>query len=189
MSKIIVSEFISLDGVIEGPGPDSSFIHAGWTMPYASTQFQEFKYTELMAADALLLGRVTYDGFAAAWPNITSAGEFGEKMNSMPKFVVSTSLEKPEWNNSTVISKDFVQEINSLKTKFQKDILVFGSATLASMLLENHLVDEYRLPIFPVILGQGRKLFTNTNHSKLTLLETKSFDSGITILRYEPIYT
>jgi dihydrofolate reductase len=182
--KIIVSEFMSLDGVMESPGPDGSgFAYEGWTMPYASETFMKFKQDELLQASALLLGRVTYDGFAAAWPKMKDTGDFGERMNSIPKYIVSGSTEKLEWENSKVIS---VEEIPKLKQEPGKDICVFGSSMLVRTLMERGLVDEYRLLVYPIVLGVGKHLFKEGVYSALTLTETKPLDKGVVLLRYEP---
>jgi dihydrofolate reductase len=188
MRKIIVSEFITLDGVMEAPGGEKSLgERSGWTMAYRSQEQGKFKYEELFAADALLLGRVTYEGFAAAWPTMTGMGEFGERMNSIPKFVVSTKLEKLEWNNSTLITGDIISEIKKLKEAPGKDLLVFGSAQLVQALMENDLVDEYRLMLYPVILGMGKHLFKNESSKHvLKLIESKDVSGGVIVLTYQP---
>lgn len=196
MRKIIVSEFVSLDGVIEGPGAMDSFQFAGWTMPYGNEEIMKFKYDELFAADALLLGRITYDGFAAAWPKITGAGDFGERMNSIPKFVVSKTADKLGWQNSTLIARDagrqnddngqdgIAQAITKLKDQPGKDILVFGSSQLIETLMRTGLIDEYRLLVYPVVLGAGKKLFKDGTNAKLKFIEMQSFSTGVVLLRY-----
>jgi dihydrofolate reductase len=188
MRKIIVSEFITVDGVMEAPGGEKSLgERSGWTFPYGSDEQMKFKHEELFAADAILLGRVTYDGFAAAWPNLTGMGDFGERMNSIPKFVVSKTAEKLEWNNSTLIKENVVEEITKLKQMPGKDILVFGSAELLQTLVQNDLVDEYRLMVFPVVLGIGKHLFKDGDKkAALKLIGTKIFASGVIVLTYEP---
>jgi dihydrofolate reductase len=179
-----MSEFVSLDGVMEGPGAMDDFEFAGWTMPYASAEIMKFKYDELFAADALLLGRVTYDGFADAWPKITEAGDFGERMNGIQKYVVSKSEQTLGWNNSKLINGSVVEEIANLKQQSGKDLLVAGSSVLVQTLLQHDLVDEYRLLVYPVVLGKGKRLFKEGSHAKLKLEEVKSFSSGVTLLRY-----
>src|SRR6266568_4165695 len=152
MRRIVVSKFISLDGVFQAPGPDGSgYKYEGWTMSYGNEEFMKFKTEELMAADAQLLGRITYEGFATAWPQ-RSGDAFSDKFNSMKKYVVSKTLKKADWNNSEIISKDFAKEIAKLKAKKGKDIIVYGSGQLASSLLQLHLVDEYRVLLYPVVL-------------------------------------
>lgn len=192
MRKIIVSQFITLDGIIEGPGPVDLFIHAGWTVPYTSKEISTYKAEELFAADALLLGRKTYDGFAAVWPLITEATAggitlpkgFAARMNNIQKFVVTTLHSKLAWNNSTAINENVVGEIIKLKKQEGKDILVFGSSKLVQTLVTNNLIDEYRLLVYPVVLGTGKKLFQDGNHISLQLGETKTFDKGVVLLVY-----
>jgi dihydrofolate reductase len=162
MGKLVVTEFISLDGVMEDPGGAEQFEHGGWTFKFdQGDEGGKFKFDELNASDAQLLGRVTYDGFAKAWPTMEGTGEFGEKMNSMPKFVVSSTLKNPEWNNTTVIDGDLAEEVGKLKQQFEGDILVAGSAQLVQSLLAQDLVDELRLMVFPIVLGEGKRLFAD----------------------------
>jgi dihydrofolate reductase len=184
MGRIVVTEFISLDGVIEDPGGAEDYEHGGWTFQFnAGPEFEKFKYEELQASDAQLLGRITYDGFAKAWPSIE--GEFGDKMNSMPKYVVSTTVEHPEWNNTTVIRGDIADEVRKLKEQYERDILIAGSARLVQSLIEQDLVDELRLMVFPILLGTGKRLFGDTSDVKrLQLAETKPLGDGVTILTY-----
>lgn len=180
MRKVVVSEFVSLDGVMEDPR---------WTFRFESDDRNQFKFDELAAADALLLGRVTYEGFAAAWPQMEEqTGEYGAWMNGYPKYVVSTTLEEPlEWNAS-LIGDDIAGEISALKQQPGKDILVFGSAALVNTLVEHDLVDEYRIMIFPVIVGSGKRLLGDGLDMKaLELKETKVFDSGVVVLTYRPM--
>jgi dihydrofolate reductase len=175
MGRVVVTEFISLDGVIESPGGGEGYKHDGWTFAFdTGDEGNQFKVDELMASDAQLLGRVTYEGFAAAWPTMEGTGEFGEKMNAMPKFVVSTTLKDPEWNNTTVLSGDLADEVGKLKQQFDGDILVAGSAQLVQSLLAGGLVDELRLMVFPVVLGAGKRLFASgADVTALQLLETR----------------
>src|SRR5215213_7694189 len=180
MRKVVVSEFVSLDGVIEDPR---------WTFRFMSEEREDFKFDELSASDALLLGRVTYEGFAAAWPRMTeSAGEYADMMNGYPKYVVSTTLEEPlEWNNSTLIKGNVAEEVSRLKQEPGKDILVFGSGVLVNALMRHDLIDEYRLMVFPVVLGSGKRLFGDGDDTKvLRLIETKTFGSGVAVLYYRP---
>jgi dihydrofolate reductase len=187
MGRIVVTEFISLDGVIEDPGGAEGFKYGGWTFEFSQgDEGQRFKLEETMAAEALLLGRVTYDGFAAAWPTMEGTGEFGEKMNGMPKYVVSSTLGEPEWSNSTVLRGDVVGEVSKLKERLDGVILVAGSAQLAQTLLEHDLVDELRLMVFPVALGTGKRLFGETSDRKpLRLADSRTVGDGVTILTYE----
>src|SRR6266851_2068396 len=153
MGKIVVSEFVCLDGVMEDPGGDGNFKHKGWTFKFNRGEAGEkFKVDETRDSEALLLGRVTYEGFAAAWPS--RDGEFADKFNSMPKYVVSSTLEKADWNNSTVLKGDVLQEVSKLKHRLDGNIVVHGSAQLVQTLLANDLVDELRLMVFPVVLGR-----------------------------------
>jgi dihydrofolate reductase len=147
----------------------------------------KFKLDEVMAADAMLLGRVTYEGFAAAWPGMTDEVGFADKMNSMPKYVVSTTLDEATWNNSTVVAENVAEAVGKLKAQPGQDILVAGSRTLAQTLIAEGLVDEYRLMVFPVVLGSGKRLFGETSQpSTLTLVDSQPLDSGTVILTYRP---
>jgi dihydrofolate reductase len=185
MRKVVVTEFVSLDGVMEDPGGAEGFEHGGWTIPYWGDDIGTFKQDELFASDALLLGRVTYEGFAAAWPSQTDEVGFADRMNGLPKYVVSTTLDKAEWNNSTIIKGDVAEEVARLKQQPGQDILVAGSAALARTLQQHGLVDEYRLLVYPVVLGSGKRLFGDAGAmTKLTLVEAKPFDSGVVALTY-----
>ena len=180
MRKLIVSEFVSLDGVIEEPR---------WTFQFESEDRDQFKFEELAASGALLLGRVTYEGFAAAWPQMEEqTGEYGAWMNGYPKHVVSTTLEEPlEWNNSSLISEDVAEKVSELKQQGGKDILIFGSGDLVNTLMRHDLIDEYRLMVFPVVVGGGKRLFDEGSGTKsLNLIGTQTFDSGAIVLTYEP---
>ena len=186
MGRIVVTEFVSLDGVMEAPGGGEDFKHAGWTFEInRGDEGEKFKVDETLASDALLLGRGTYEGFAAAWPS--REGEFADKFNTMPKYVVSSTLEKPAWNNSTVLKGDLAEEVEKLKQQHERDIVVHGSATLVQSLVEQDLVDELRLMVFPVVLGTGKRLFGETSDKKpLRLTDTKIVGDGVAILTYEP---
>jgi dihydrofolate reductase len=186
MRKVIVSEFVTLDGVMEDPGGAEKFERGGWAFQFdRGPEGDKFKLDEVMASDALLLGRITYQGFAAAWPSRT--GEFADKMNGMPKYVVSSTLEQAGWNNSTLIKSKVAEEVSRLKAMPGRDILVAGSTQLVHTLMQHDLVDEFRLMVFPVILGGGRRLFTDRSESyTLRLAETKPVGSGVLILIYHP---
>jgi dihydrofolate reductase len=186
MGKIVVTEFVSLDGVMEDPGGDGNFKHKGWTFKFNRGEAgDKFKVDETRDSEALLLGRVTYEGFAAAWPS--RDGEFADKFNSMPKYVVSSTLEKADWNNSTVLKGDVLQEVSKLKHSLDGNIVVHGSAQLVQTLLANDLVEELRLMVFPVVLGSGKRLFGATSDSKrMQLVESKTVGDGIAILIYKP---
>jgi dihydrofolate reductase len=186
MGRIVVTEFVSLDGVMEAPGGGEGFEHAGWTFEIdRGAEGDKFKLDEVMGAEAQLLGRVTYEGFAAAWP--TMEGPFADKFNGMPKYVVSSTLEDPEWNNSTVLAGDMADEVSGLRESVSGDILVAGSAQLVQGLIEHDLVDELRLMVFPVVLGKGKRLFGETSAKKsLELAESKIVGGGVAILIYKP---
>lgn len=185
MGRIVVTEFVSLDGVMEDPGGGEDFEHGGWTFEIErGEEGDTFKLDETLATEALLLGRVTFEGFAAAWPS--REGEFADKFNSMPKYVVSSTLEDPAWNNSTVLSGDLVEEVAELKQRVEGDIVVHGSAQLVQALVEHDLVDELRLMVFPVVLGKGKRLFGETSDKKrLRLASSKTVGDGVSILVYE----
>jgi dihydrofolate reductase len=186
MGRIVVTEFVSLDGVMEAPGGGEGFEHAGWTFEIArGAEGDKFKLEEAFDAEALLLGRVTYEGFAAAWPSME--GEFADKFNGMPKYVVSSTLEKPEWNNSTVLKGEVAEEVSKLRDSSDGDLVVHGSAQLAQTLIEHDLVDELRLMVFPVVLGKGKRLFAGTSAKKrLQLADSKIVGDGVAILIYKP---
>jgi len=187
MGKIVVTEFISLDGVIEAPGGGESFKHAGWSFKFSrGDEGDKFKLDETRSSEALLLGRVTYEGFAAAWPS--RDGEFADKFNSMPKYVVSSTLTKPTWNNSTVLKGDVADQVSKLKQKHDGNIVVHGSARLVQALLENDLIDELRLMVFPVVLGTGKRLFGETSDMKtLRLVDSKVVGDSVAIFTYKPV--
>ena len=185
MGRIVVTEYVSLDGVVEAPGGGEEFRHAGWTFEIErGEEGDQFKLDETLESEALLLGRVTYEGFAAAWP--TMEGEFADKFNGMPKYVVSSTLENPEWNNSTVLDGDVVEEVARLKQELDGDIVVHGSPQLVQTLLEHDLVDELRLMVYPVVLGTGKRLFgETTDKTTLRLADSKTVGAGVAILTYE----
>jgi len=187
VGRIIVTEFVSLDGVIEAPGGGEDYKHGGWTFEIdRGAEGNKFKLDETLDADALLLGRVTYEGFAAAWPS--REDEFADKFNTMPKYVVSSTLDKPDWNNSTVLDGDVAEEVAKLKQTQEGDIVVHGSAQLVQALIEHDLVDELRLMVFPVVLGSGKRLFGDTSDKKrLRLTDSKTVGDGVSILVYEPV--
>jgi dihydrofolate reductase len=185
MGRIIVTEFISLDGVMEAPGGGEDFKHGGWSFEIKrGEEGDQFKLDETRSTDALLLGRVTYEGFARAWPSRT--GEFADKFNNMPKYVVSATLKQPEWNNSTVLDGDVVEVVSKLREQLDGNIVVHGSARLVQTLLEHDLVDELRLMVFPVVLGSGKRLFGGTSDKlRLRLADSKVVGDGVAILVYE----
>jgi dihydrofolate reductase len=185
MGRIVVTEFVSLDNVMEDPGGSEDFKYGGWSFEIPrGDEGDKFKLDETMSAEALLLGRVTYEGFAEAWP--PRSGEFADKFNNMPKYVVSSTLEDPEWTNSTVLDGDLGEAVSKLKEQHDGDVVVHGSAQLAQELLERDLVDELRLMVFPVVLGSGKRLFGETSDKKpLRLADAKTVGQGVTILVYQ----
>ena len=188
MSELVVTEFVTLDGVMEAPGGEPGHPHSGWVLEFMGEEQQEFKLREVLEADAHLIGRVTYDSFAGAWPERT--GEFADKMNSMPKYVVTTTLDKLEWNNCTPIKGDVAEEVRKLKEQDGGPILVAGSRTLVHTLMEHGLIDEYRLMVFPVVLGSGKRLFPESpEKTTLELIDTKTFDTGVQVHTYRPAGT
>jgi dihydrofolate reductase len=185
VGKIVVTEFLSLDGVMEAPGGDNDFARGAWSFEIErGDEGDKFKLDEAMDAEALLLGRRTYDGFAASWPS--RDGEFADKFNNMPKYVVSSTLEDPEWTNSKVLSGELEEEVSRLREEQSGDIVVHGSAQLVQALIEKDLVDELRLMVYPVVLGTGKRLFGDTSDKKrLRLSDSKTVGDGVTILVYE----
>jgi len=213
--KLVVTEFVSLDGVYQAPGgPEEDtrggFKHGGWSLQFWGEEAMQYKSNELSATDAILIGRVTYEIFAGAWPTMVdddvvklikdgggdadslaaAAGDgnaFADKMNSLPKYVVSRTLKKVEWSNSTLIKGDLAEEIGKLKRQPGGDIVVHGSGDLAQSLMAEGLVDEYRLMVFPTVLGSGFRLFGTADETKhLRLVDTKPFKTGVVVLTYEP---
>jgi dihydrofolate reductase len=183
MGKLVVSEFVTLDGVFEDPGGAEGAESGGWAFRFERGPVgDKFKLDELMAADALLLGRVTYEGFGAAWPKMEGANLFGERMNAVAKYVVSSTLEQPEWRNTTSITgEDWADRVDGLKTELEGDVLVNGSGQLVRALGEQGLIDEYRLMVFPVVLGRGKRLFDGgTNTQSLRLMSSQ--EAGETLI-------
>jgi dihydrofolate reductase len=186
MGKIVVTEFMSLDGVVEDPGGAEDYKHGGWSFEISrGDEGDRFKLDEALASDALLLGRTTYEGFADAWPQ--REGEFADKFNGMPKYVVSSTLRDPAWTNSTVVDGDLAKAVADIKAKHDGDIVVHGSAQLAQALLAQDLVDELRLMVFPVVLGSGKRLFDDDGDKKpLRLTDSTMVGDGVAILVYQP---
>ena len=177
--RLVATEYLSLDGVFEEPGK--------WSFPFFNDEAGQFKWSELQASDALLLGRKTYEGFAAAWPTMKGTGEFGEKMNSMTKYVVSSTLDKVEWTGSKLVKGDVAAEVRKLKNEPGHDLLLSGSAMLLNALMQANLIDLYRFMLHPIVLGKGKRLFADGGDKRiLDLPETKRFSSGIVILEYGP---
>jgi dihydrofolate reductase len=186
VGRIIVTEFVSLDGIMEDPGGSEDFKYGGWSFEFSrGDEGDKFKLDETFDSAALLLGRATYEGFAEAWPS--RDGEFADRFNSMPKYVVSSTLKDPEWTNTTVLDGDVEQAVAKLKDEVDGNIVVHGSAQLAQTLLELDLVDEVRLMVFPVVLGAGKRFFGETSDKKpLRLSDSKIVGDGVAILIYEP---
>jgi dihydrofolate reductase len=187
MGKVVVSQFITVDGVVEDPGGAEKFDRGGWAFEFnRGDDGDKFKLNEVMASEALLLGRRTYEGFAAAWPS--RDGEFADKFNNMPKYVVSSTLSDPDWNNTEVLGKDLTSEVERLKQEVDGDILVNGSVQLVTALAAAGLIDELRLMVFPVVLGKGKKLFDgDVAKTPLALTQSKPVgDEGVTVQVYEP---
>ncbi len=177
MRKIIVSTYVSLDGVIEAPEK--------WSLKFWNDEHAKYANDQLFASDALLMGRMVYEGFAASWPS--RRNEFADRMNGLPKYVVSTTLEEAEWNNSTIIKENVAEEVSRLKEQPGQDILMYGSADLMHTLMEHDLIDEYRIWVHPVVLGSGKRLVKDESETKvLRLVDTTTFSSGVVILSYQP---
>lgn len=179
MRRLVATEYLTLGGVMEDPG--------AWSFPFWNDEAMKFKNDELFASDALLLGRVTYEGFARAWPAMTDAGEFGERMNGLPKYVVSATLETLEWNNSHLLKGDVAGAVLGLKQQAGQDILLAGSGQLLRALMRHDLVDEYRFMLHPLVLGSGKRLFGDEgDKTTLRLVDTMTTSAGIVILTYHP---
>ena len=185
MGKIVVTEFISLDGVVEDPGGSEDFKHGGWSFEISrGDEGDQFKADETMNAEAMLLGRVTYEGFANAWPQ--REGEFADKFNSMPKYVVSSTVDGSEWTNVTVLDGDIPEAVRKVRDDVDGDIIVHGSGQLVQTLLEHDLVDRWHLMVFPVVLGAGQRLFGETTDKKpLKLVSSETVGDGVTVAVYE----
>jgi len=189
--KVVVSTYVTLDGVMQDPGGTGEFEHRGWTMPFFNEEAGKYAHDQLFACDALLLGRRTYKEFAASWPTaawVEGEGDFAARMNGLPKFVASTTLAEPlEWNNSSLIKGDVAQEVARLKQQPGQDILMYASAGLMRTLMRHDLIDEYRIWLHPVVLGSGKRLFDDgTGKTDLRLAGTTTLSSGVVILSYQP---
>jgi dihydrofolate reductase len=184
MRKIVATEYVTLDDVMEDPGGAESFEHGGWTAPYWNDELGQLQFQTLMASDALLLGRKTYEGFAAAWPKMKDEAGFADRMNGLPKYVVTKTLAELEWNNSHALKGDVVEEVTRLKDQPGQDILVYGSATLVRTLLQHGLIDQYNLLVYPVVLGSGKRLFGGAARTALTLEEARAYACGVALMRY-----
>lgn len=184
MAELIVTEFVTLDGVMEAPGGEPTHPHSGWAIEHYSDEYGEFKMQETMAAGSQLLGRVTYESFAGAWPQ--RSGPFADKFNSMPKYVVTSTLDQLEWENSTRLEGEVVPAVERLKQGESEPILVAGSQTLVHTLLGNDLVDRLTLMVFPVVLGSGKRVFPESEEKlALELVETKALPKGVLVSTYK----
>jgi dihydrofolate reductase len=178
MSKVVLVMYVSLDGVVENPS---------WTVPYWNDELAAYQRDQLFASDALVLGRVTYEEFAAAWPSMTEEGDFGERMNSMPKHVATNSPKPLEWN-ATAIEGDVVDTLAKMKQQPGRDLLIYGSGGLVGTLMAHDLIDEYRLITHPIVVGKGKRLFPEGSHApRLQLADTRTFSTGVVSLVYEPV--
>ncbi len=178
MRRVVVSTYVTLDGVMEAPEK--------WFLRFWNEEAAKYAHDQLFASDALLLGRATYQGFAAAWPSRTG-DDFADRMNSLPKYVFSTTLGEAEWNNSTLLKENVAEEVSKLKQQSGQDILMYGSADLMHTLMQHGLIDEYRIWVTPVVVGSGKRLFRDGSEATvLRLVETKTFSSGVVVLSYQP---
>ncbi len=185
MGRVVVTEFVSLDGVMEAPGGEPGYVHSGWTMDVTGDDHFAYKLEELLGSEVLLLGRVTYESFAGAWPERTDEAGFAEKMNAMPKYVFSRTLDETTWSNSTLLRGDVADEVPRLKEQVDGDILVAGSRTLVHDLFRQDLVDELRLMIFPVVLGSGARVYPDSERKiPLELADTRTYESGVVVQVY-----
>lgn len=177
MRRVVAAEYVALDGVMEEPA---------WTGPYFNEELGQMQFDLLFASDALLLGRLTYQGFAAAWPSMTDEQGFADRMNSLPKFVASKTLQETEWN-ATLIQGDVAEEVSALKQQPGGDFLIYGSADLVNTLMRHGLIDEYRLMVFPIVVGSGKRLFEDGNDATaLSLVDVKTTSTGVAVLSYQP---
>lgn len=188
MARLIVSEFVSVDGVMEAPGGEKGYAHSGWVFPFMGPDQMQYKLEEVRSAEALLLGRVTYEGFAQAWPGRDDGAGFAAKMNRMPKYVVSRRESVLTWENSRLLTGDAADAVKALKEELGGPILVAGSRLLVHTLYRAGLVDEWRLMVFPVVLGSGRRLFPDDAPApgRLRLADSAAFDNGVAVHTYVP---
>ena len=187
MRKVVAAEYVTLDGVITDPGGVGEIEHGGWSNAYFNDELAKYQSDQLFASDALLLGRVTFEGFAAAWPSMEEIeGEFAVRMNTLPKYVASRTLTKPLPWNGTLLEGDLAEEVAKLKEQPGEDILIYGSGDVVSALHPHRLIDEYRLMVFPVTLGEGKRLFGDGGNADLTLADSWTTETGVAVLTYEP---
>jgi len=186
MARIVVSQFITLDGVVEDPGGSESFVHGGWNFESLNDEYFNYKHAELFSCSALLLGRITFAALKSAWPPKSDVTGLSARMNSVPKFVVSSTMSDAGWTNSTLIRPPLISSIISLRGNLRSDILVLGSRMLVRLLMKHDLIDEYRLLVHPIVLGSGQKLFDEGEVRKLKLINTLPFATGVVVLKYVP---
>jgi dihydrofolate reductase len=185
MRRIVVGMFMTLDGVVEGPGSGDNFELAGWTDPYWHDDIGATIFGMMMEADALLLGRVTFEGFRAAFSSAPAGNPMTDNMNAFAKYVVSNTLQAPQWANSTLISGNIIEEVKQLKAQPGKNINISGSGTLVQSLMQHDLIDEYNLLVYPVVLGRGKRLFADGANHRLKFIEAKTFPTGVVHMRYQ----
>jgi dihydrofolate reductase len=186
MGKIVVTQFITLDGVVEDPGGAEHFVHGGWGFQSLNDEYFNYKHAELFASGALLLGRITFESLEAAWPGRTDATGLAGRMAAIPKHVLSSTMNSAKWSNTIIIRPPFLPDILALRGSTPRDILVMGSRKLVHLLIINDLVDEYRLLLHPILLGSGHKLFGASEVRKLNLTSTRPFTTGAVLLTYVP---
>ena len=187
MRKVVAAEYVTLDGVMTDPGGTGEIEQGGWSNPYFNDELASYQTEQLLASDALLLGRVTFEGFAAAWPSMEEIeGEFAVRMNTLPKHVVSRSLREPLPWNGTLLEGNLADGVAKLKEQPGQDILIYGSGDVVSALHPHGLIDEYRLMVFPVTLGEGKRLFGDGGKADLKLADSWTTETGVAVLRYEP---
>jgi dihydrofolate reductase len=187
MRQVVAAEYVTIDGVITDPGGVGEIEHGGWSNAYFNDELATYQSDQLFASDALLLGRVTFEGFAAAWPSMEEIeGEFAARMNTLPKYVASTSLTEPLPWNGTLLEGDLAEEVAKLKEQPGQDILIYGSGDVVGALHPHGLIDEYQLMIFPVTLGDGKRLFRDGGKADLKLADSWSTETGVAVLTYEP---
>ncbi|HET8895257.1 MAG TPA: dihydrofolate reductase family protein [Gaiellaceae bacterium] len=187
MAKIVVSDNVSLDGVVQDPAGDEGFRLGGWVGAIKDRpELGKLALDDAVGAEALLLGRRTYEWLAARWPS--RSGELADRLNSVPKYVVSSTLEQPDWNNSTVLQGDVLERVSKLKQELDGELVVPGSFQLVRLLMEHDLVDELRLKVFPVVLGEGERLFGETSDKKaVRLLDNVTTEGDVVVLTYEVV--
>jgi dihydrofolate reductase len=186
MARVVVSQFITIDGVVEDPGGSESFVRGGWNFESLNDEYFNYKHTELFSCSALLLGRITFEALKRAWPPRSDVTGLSARMNTLPKYVVSSAMSEAGWANSTVIRPPVIPAITTLRSTLRNDLLVLGSRMLVRLLMQNDLVDEYRLLVHPLVLGSGEKLFDKGDVRKLKLVNTRPFATGVVVLTYVP---